>query len=175
MSRPTVLLTGVLAFTAAAAVFSQTDGAQVAELAPGADAKILAEIVAELEKRVAALEERVGGQVASKSQRQALVPFESVVVNLKEENLTRYIRVSLLLGVDSDNKVAAEKAVTQLAPYLKDWLLDHLADKTISDLSDGKGQQELRQEIRAGINAQFSKHGQPEYLRQVLFDEYTIQ
>ncbi len=104
-----------------------------------------------------------------------LVPFPSFVANLRDETLTRYLRVGLVFAIDDGKKQAVNDALSEIRPHIKDWLLSHLADKTISDINGRQNQIKLREEIQAGINLQFKSAGHPEYVKAVLFDEINVQ
>src|SRR5437667_4427631 len=92
-------------------------------------------------------------KATSHAARQVVVPFGDVVVNLGEERLTRYLRAKVLLVVqESDEKEITELLLKQKA-FLKSWLIGHLADQTLQDVSRNLGVNRTRREIRDQFNA----------------------
>src|SRR5262245_16287942 len=82
----------------------------------------------------------------------ALVSFGEVVVNLAEEKLTRYLRVTLTLQVDSAHEEMVKKAVERKKTILKNWLIGYLSDKELDEVRGAMGLNRLRREIQDQFN-----------------------
>ncbi|GIW78406.1 MAG: hypothetical protein KatS3mg105_0213 [Gemmatales bacterium] len=104
----------------------------------------------------------------------ALIPMEAVVVNLAEVRLSRYLKVKVVLVVDSRDKEKVETLLREKQPYLKSWLLSHLADLSLKQVTGKIGQNRLRREIRDQFNAMLFPDGS-EKISDVLFEEFVVQ
>jgi flagellar FliL protein len=102
------------------------------------------------------------------------VPFGDVVVNLAEERLTRYLRVKLILVVDASQEKAITELVTKNKAILKNWLISHMSDKSLAEVSGATGVNRLRREIQDQFNALLFPDGS-EKIRDVLFEEFVVQ
>ena len=110
----------------------------------------------------------------AKENKPALVAFDPVVVNLAESQLRRYLRVKLLLVVDQSQEKATNDLLNGKKAFLKSWLLSHLADLSLEDVSGKVGQNRLRREIRDQFNAMLFPDGS-EKISDVLFEEFVVQ
>ena len=106
--------------------------------------------------------------------KRAYVQFGDVVVNLNEERLTRYLRVKLLLVVDSANEKLMNDLVLKNKPSLKNWLIGYLSDKSLQDVSGAGGVNKLRREIWREFNAQLFSDG-AETIQDIFFEEFVVQ
>lgn len=105
----------------------------------------------------------------------ALVSFgEHVVVNLAEERLSRYLRVRLLLVVDTGDESAVSERLEKKKSFLKSWLLSYLADQTVQGISGAAGQNRIRREIRDHFNAMLFPN-EAEKINDILFEEFNVQ
>jgi len=101
--------------------------------------------------------------------------LESVVANLNEPNVTRYVRVTLTLEVG--NGMAQKDGVPfleQKGPLLKNWLTLFMSNQTVEDI---RGERNLRQ-VQAQIADMFNQGLFPNSkpcIRRVLFKELSIQ
>jgi flagellar FliL protein len=109
---------------------------------------------------------------AGSSDKFVFVPFGDVVVNLAEERLTRYIRVKLVLKVDALHEQDMIAAVAKYKAVLKNWLIGHLGDKSLKDVSGGVGVNRLRREIMEQFSALM---GPSAKIQDVLFEEFVVQ
>ncbi|MEZ6033306.1 MAG: flagellar basal body-associated FliL family protein [Planctomycetaceae bacterium] len=178
MSRSVLIPSAIVCLGLAMAAVAQTrDVAQPATGSPGpvATSADLATTVKTLEERVAKIERQLAARMKQETLGRGLVPFQTVVANLRDETLTRYVRVDLVLAIEDGQKQAVVDALSDIRPNVKDWLLSHLADKTVSDINGSQNQDKLREEIQAGINLQFKSAGHPQYIKAVLFDEINVQ
>jgi flagellar FliL protein len=103
----------------------------------------------------------------------AFVPFGEVVVNLAEERLTRYLRITLTLQVDPANEDLVKKAVEKRKTILKNWLIGYLSDKELDEVRGAIGVNKARREIQDQFNRLLFPDG-AELIQEVLFEEFTV-
>lgn len=116
-----------------------------------------------------------GAEAESKlGNKPAFIPVGDVVVNLSEERLTRYLRVKLILVVDTSQEKAITELFTKNKAILKNWLISHLSDKSLSEVSGATGVNRLRREIQDQFNALLFPDGS-EKIHDVLFEEFVVQ
>jgi flagellar protein FliL len=115
-----------------------------------------------------------GGGEAKPDHKPAFVPVGDVVVNLSEERLTRYLRVKLILVVDGSQEKNVKKLFDKNKAILKNWLISHLSDKTLAEVSGASGVNRLRREIQDQFNATLFPDGS-EKIHDVLFEEFVVQ
>ena len=104
----------------------------------------------------------------------AFVPFESVVVNLNEGQLTRYLRVGVTLQVPKEEEEEIILKLEEKKAVLKNWLLNQISDKNLEEIRGGAGQNRLRREVRDQFNSVLFPDGYDRIFN-VLFDEYNVQ
>ena len=104
----------------------------------------------------------------------AFVPFGEVVVNLAEERLTRYMRVKLVLLIDGNHEKEYTETINKSKAILRSWLIAHLTDKSIKDVSGGAGVNRLRREILEQFNVLLNDP-EADIIQDVLFEEFVIQ
>lgn len=104
----------------------------------------------------------------------AYVSFGEVVVNLNEDRLTRYLKVKILLVTDSNNEKALAELVQKRKPVLKNWLIAHLSDKSLQEVSGASGVNKLRREIWHQFNMELYSDGSEKIL-DVFFEEFVVQ
>jgi flagellar protein FliL len=109
-----------------------------------------------------------------KTGKPAFVPVGDVIVNLQEERLTRYLRVKLILVVDSSQEKEIGELFLKNKAILKNWLISHLSDKSLAEVSGATGVNRLRREIQDQFNAFLFPDGS-EKIRDVLFEEFVVQ
>lgn len=102
------------------------------------------------------------------------VTFGEVVVNLAEERLTRYLRVKIILVVDGSQEKSVSALVQRNRAILKSWLISHLSDKNLSEVSGANGVNRLRREIQDQFNNLLFPDGS-EKIRDILFEEFVVQ
>ena len=103
-----------------------------------------------------------------------IVPFETVVANLDEGALTRYLRVAVSLQVAKEDEQKITEALEKKKALLKNWLLNQISDKDLEEARGRAGQNRLRREIRDQFNSVLFPDGY-DRIYDVLFDEYNIQ
>ena len=97
-----------------------------------------------------------------------LWPMEPFIVNLRDNNGERYLKVILQLEV-SQPPVVSELQL--LKPKLRDSTLDLLSSKTFPELQELSGKQKLRDELMIRLNS-FLTSGK---IVRVYFTEFIIQ
>ena len=101
--------------------------------------------------------------------------LEPVVANLDEPGVTRYIRVSLTLEIDS--AIDQKKAIAFLEskkPLLKNWLTIYLASLTLEDIRGDSNLKRIQSQIRDAFNEKLFPDSKPQ-IKYVLFKEFAIQ
>jgi flagellar basal body-associated protein FliL len=104
----------------------------------------------------------------------AFVRFGDVVVNVNDVNLTRYLRVTITLVVDSSHEEEFKRLVEKRKTILKNWLIGYLSDKSLDELRGAAGVNRARREIQDQFNSLLYPDGS-ERIRDVLFEEFTVQ
>jgi flagellar FliL protein len=94
----------------------------------------------------------------------AIWPMDPFIVNIRDENSDRYLKIVIELDISDKNYIAE---MNQLKPKLRDNVLDLLSSK-IMDIS---GKQRLREEIMVRLNS-FLTGGK---IVKVYFTEFVIQ
>jgi flagellar basal body-associated protein FliL len=108
------------------------------------------------------------------TKQQALIPFDSVVVNVADGRYTRYLRVRIALVVDARDEKLVKELVEKEKPFLQTWALGYLQDKTMEQLHGSAGMNRVRREVRDEFNRRLFTEG-PEKIRDVLLPEYNFQ
>ncbi len=103
------------------------------------------------------------------------VDFGSVVVNLSEGRLTRYLKVSISMQVKSKWKSPLKKMMDSGKQSLfKNWLITYLSDLKLEDVKGSESIEKLRDGICEGFNRILKKHGEIR-IEKVLFKEFKVQ
>lgn len=120
-------------------------------------------------------QEAAVAQAAAASPEFEYVPFGSVVVNLSEGRLTRYLQVKTILKARPDCAQrlrerfdGGEKAIFQ------NWLITYLSDKRLDEVGGAAAIARLQREIQDGFNAILAQSGKDK-VEAVLFEEFNIQ
>ncbi len=117
-----------------------------------------------------AKDERGRGQTAKR----AYVQFGDAIVNLNEDRLTRYLKVKLLLVVAARDEKDMTELVQKNKPALKNWLIGHLSDKSLQEVSGASGVNKLRREIWHEFNKELFPDGSEKVL-DIFFEEFVVQ
>lgn len=105
-------------------------------------------------------------------QKTAIVTFEVPPVNIKEGNGNRYLKIQILLVMDGPEKDMTD-LINKHKPFLKDWLISYLSDKSLKQLQGKAMQNSIRREIKVHFNDRISPDGS-EKISEVLFAEFQI-
>jgi flagellar FliL protein len=115
-----------------------------------------------------------GSHGHSSGAKRSYVNFGDVVVNLNEDRLTRYLRVKLLLVIDARDEKEMTELITKNKPLLKNWLISHLSDKSLLEVSGAPGVNKLRREIWHEFNKELFPDGSEKIL-DIFFEEFVVQ
>lgn len=114
-------------------------------------------------------EDKTSKKTGSKSELGELYSFErAVIVNLAETNAERYLKVDIVLELDSPKLT---KEIESRLPQIQDLLINVTSTKTLEDVSTTSGRNMLRQEMIDKINSLLST-GQ---ITNVYFTEFVVQ
>lgn len=102
------------------------------------------------------------------------VPFDQVVVNVNEQRLSRFLRIKLIIVVDQADEKSIGELVTKNKAILKNWLISHLSDKGMQDVTGAVGINRARREIQDQFNYLLFPDGS-EKIRDILFEEFNVQ
>ena len=104
----------------------------------------------------------------------AFIPFDSAVVNVNEANLARFLRVKLIFVVDEAQEIQITELIQKNKAILKNWLIGHLSDKNMLDVTGAAGIHRTRREILDQFNTLLFPDGS-EKIRDILFEEFNVQ
>jgi flagellar basal body-associated protein FliL len=106
--------------------------------------------------------------------RQALVPFDAVVVNVADGRYTRYLRVKITFVVDAKDETKVKEVVEKEKPFLQTWVLGYLQDRTMEQLHGSAGMNRVRREVGNEFNRRLFPDGS-EKIKDILLTEYNFQ
>lgn len=102
------------------------------------------------------------------------VEFGTLVVNLAEPRLTRYLKVTITLEVTPKTEQFLARMTSDGRDALfKDWLVSHLSDKQLDDVKGTGAINRLRRELVEGFNRILQEFGDYQ-VEQVLFTELNV-
>lgn len=104
----------------------------------------------------------------------AFIPFGEVVGNLNDRELARFVRMKILLEVDSEQAAHVSALLPSLQAPLKNWLLGMISDKKLEDVQGGVALARMRREIRDRFNSYLVNEGR-EPVIDILFEEFNVQ
>lgn len=99
---------------------------------------------------------------------------QSVVVNLDEGRMSRYLRVAITLQIPKSQEETFKKQIEARKIVLRNWLLSKISDLDLDDIRGAAGQNRLRREIREQFNAVLCPDGYDQ-IYDVLFEEFNVQ
>ncbi len=102
------------------------------------------------------------------------LPFGDVTVNLDEGRMNRYLRLKIAVLVPKEEELLVTEAIEAKSAVLKNWLLSHLADKTLEEIRGKAGLNMLRREIRSEFNETLFTD-QRDRVYDILFEEFNVQ
>lgn len=104
------------------------------------------------------------------------IPFEEdpTVVNLSDNNLTRFLAVKFVLKVDPAIAELTKQRLDTEYVQLKDWLGTEMADKTLDEVKGKAGQDRFRNEIHDQFSQVLFPDGDNE-IEGVYFTEFAVQ
>jgi flagellar basal body-associated protein FliL len=102
------------------------------------------------------------------------VPFGDAIVNLNEDRLTRCLKVKILLVADARDEKPLIELVQKKKPILKNWLIAHLSDQSLQEVSGVSGVNKPRREIWHQFNTKLCSDGSEKML-DIFFVEFVVQ
>ncbi|MBM4027875.1 MAG: hypothetical protein FJ280_21110 [Planctomycetes bacterium] len=101
--------------------------------------------------------------------------LDPVVVNLNEPGVTRYVRISLTLEINSAlSDKEGRPFLDQRKPLMKHWLTLFLSNQTLEDARGERNLMRMQTQISDTLNQGLFPDGPPRVQR-VLFKEFAIQ
>lgn len=121
------------------------------------------------------LKEDTPDATGAKSKETWYYDLEPVVANLDSPGVTRYVRVTLTLEIDSQINVKRCIAlIEEKKPLLTNWLTIYLAGLTLEDIRGDKNLKRIQLEIVDALNEKLFPDTKPQ-IKSVLFKEFAIQ
>ncbi len=119
--------------------------------------------------------EKVSEKKAKSEEDYKYVPFGSVVVNLAEGRLTRYLKVKISLKLLKEDAPKMKKLTEsgRKAVYTN-WLITYLSGLKLEQVKGSDAIRRLRGKIRAGFN-EILRRKQDIQIEAVLFEEFNVQ
>lgn len=108
---------------------------------------------------------------AEEDSRPAIVQLESFLTNINDPSGERYCKLSIKLAVVPADSVNGIEKDTLLQARMRDQVLTVLSGKTFHELSDPKGKEVFREEVREKLG-ELLKSAQ---IEEVLFSEFVVQ
>ena len=106
---------------------------------------------------------------------EAIVPFGPVTVNLSEGRLTRLMRINIKLRTSKESAQPMKELLAgERKAVYTDWLVRHLSDKGLKDVTGTESINRLGREIQDGFNALLAEDGQYK-VDAILFEEFIVQ
>ncbi len=102
------------------------------------------------------------------------VPFGSIVANVNEPLLAKYLTLEITVQTAPEDQQEVEAAIASRKPILMTWLAAHIADKTPEDIRGKVGVNRLRREIQDNFNSLLFTDGR-ERLQDILFEGFHYQ
>ena len=101
--------------------------------------------------------------------------LESVVANLNEPNVTRYVSTSITLQISSDlSEKKGRDLFDQKIPILTDWLTVYLAGLSLEDIRGDKNLKKIQSQILNAFNDKLFPDSKP-MIKHILFRNFAVQ
>ena len=97
-----------------------------------------------------------------------MVNIETFIVNILDDEESRYLKAAITLEVDSE---AASMELTERMPQVKDAILLLVGNKTFAELNDLQGKIQLRAELLNKINGILVKGK----VKRIYFTDFVVQ
>jgi flagellar FliL protein len=97
-----------------------------------------------------------------------MVDIEPFIVNILDQEGTRYLKAAITLEVFNEKK---GEAVKQRMPQVRDAILLLVGNKTFNELSDLQGKLQLRSELLDRLNEILGKDS----VRKIYFTDFVVQ
>jgi flagellar basal body-associated protein FliL len=110
-----------------------------------------------------------------KSQESWYYDLAPVVANLDEPGVTRYIRLTLTLQINSEIDVKKGTAfIEEKKPILTNWLTIYLAGLSLEDIRGDRNLKHIQSQIVDAFNEKLFPDAKPQ-IKTILFKEFAIQ
>jgi flagellar protein FliL len=97
-----------------------------------------------------------------------MVNIDSFIVNILDDEQSRYLKAAITIEVDSDR---ATQEINQRLPQIKDAILLLIGNKTFAELNDLQGKLQLRAELINRINS-ILVNGK---VKRIFFTDFVVQ
>ena len=97
-----------------------------------------------------------------------MVPIDSFIVNIMDDQQSRYLKASITIEVDGEE---ASMEITLRMAQIKDAVLLLLGNKTFSELNDMQGKIQLRAELINKVNSILLKGK----VKRIYFTDFVVQ
>ena len=97
-----------------------------------------------------------------------LVDLDAFIVNILDEEGTRYLKASITLEMTNS---ASASEIEERLPQVKDSILLLVGNKTYNEISDLQGKLQLRAELIARINTLLQKGK----IKNIFFTDFVVQ
>ena len=114
-------------------------------------------------------------QTGTESKGTWFYPLDPVVANLDSPGVTRYVRLTLTLEIDSQiNQKKGAALIEDKKPLLTNWLTIYLAGLDLEEIRGDRNLKRVQSEILDAFNEKLFPDAKPQ-LKCVLFKEFAIQ
>ena len=100
--------------------------------------------------------------------------LESIIINLNEPQVTRYLRVALSLDIAGEDYNTAKVILKKKAHDVKNWLITYLCDLSLEDVRGAKNINRARRAIQDSLNNKLWPGGRP-LIVNVSLKEWIVQ
>jgi flagellar FliL protein len=108
---------------------------------------------------------------AGQTSQPGVLELESFLTNINDPSGERYCKLTIKLAIVPSDKVDGIKEDPLLLARIRDQVLTMLSGKTLHELSDPKGKEAFREDVRTGLAALLEGIE----IQQVLFSEFVVQ
>jgi flagellar FliL protein len=108
---------------------------------------------------------------AEQTSQPGVLELESFLTNINDPSGERYCKLTIKLAIVPSDKVDGIKEDPLLLARVRDQVLTMLSGKTLHELSDPKGKEAFREDVRTGLAALL----EGVEIQQVLFSEFVVQ
>lgn len=115
------------------------------------------------------------GKEKTEEKKTAILNLNSIMVNIIETKCTRILRINPQLSLDLSGNPKLEEELKGMLPMLQDKVMLAAKKKTMDELDGPEGQEGLRREILAEINAAIRASKMQGTVVDVFFSEFMIQ
>jgi flagellar basal body-associated protein FliL len=100
--------------------------------------------------------------------------MDSIIANLNEPRLARYIRATVVLSIKTSDFKVVESELEANKSRIKDWMTRYLMGCTLDDVRGRDNHNRIRKEIQASLNEQLWPKQRP-LIAEIFFEEFNVQ